>query len=204
MDINELNKRRDERYKAAIARREARPEHQQVISACKASEATGSACLACNTWKARAEKAETATASHALSESLCRDQLGRARSEVEHLIGVLERTQAERDFLATTVERLRESLGRIMTTDESGNSMTWPQIDEMVRPLLASTPPQNLAACKAAALLELQAKVEVQDNGDEVVPWFVVEEMAQNLERTAKGEQASGPGEGDQCDSEPR
>jgi hypothetical protein len=363
MDINELNKRRDERYKAAIERREATPEHQQIIAACKASEATGAACLACDilrrqlaeaqsidaqlqrtidfmcleskateetiinflrvvlratpfdgilggidalakdrdTWKARAEKAEEKTASHALSESLseslCRDQLGRARSEVEHLSTVLERTQAERDawkaraekveisvasmlddmliFLSkhkvptpertyksdggwtlamtdlkrcvdrlqqqakaaeqtarraiansnqalgewkkciaerdsqtTTVERLREAGQAIVDRWDSplwkDQPHTFVFINAM-RDILAATPPQNLAAVKAAAYREAAERISTMPERMPCAFGGITHEdamrevlmMAQDLERTANGEQASGPGKGD-------
>jgi len=73
-------------------------------------------------------------------------------SRLRYEKGVAEAEAAE---LRAHVERLRVDFARIMTTDENGNSMTWPQIDEMVRPLLAATPAQSLAACKADTLREI-------------------------------------------------
>jgi NACalpha-BTF3-like transcription factor len=198
MDINELKRRRDERYKAAIAKLEARPEHQQIIAACKASEETGAACLACNT--ARQAEEQAWKEFRALSM--------RSAVDIELVIAratAAERTAqsaiAERDALAATVNRLlgalaiaRPMMNRIQHFTPYENELA---AEKLVDDALAATPAQNLAAVKAAALRGLEPLMEIcGDNCDEVVYWSEIQKVADRLERTAKGEQASGPGEG--------
>ncbi len=124
-------------------------------------------------------------------------------NEVFHVYDSMEGralvAEAEAASLRAHVERMRRAFKRIMTTDENGNSMNWPEIDEMVRPILAATPAQSLAACKAEALREAKAAINpnVLGNGDYYAGMQAgiesacdtLEEMAQCLEKEAENVQ---------------
>lgn len=101
-----------------------------------------------------------------------------------------EKAEAENAALKAHVERLRGAFKRIMTTDENGNSMNWPEIDEMVRPLLAATPAQSLAACKAEALSAMAQKLTAMNDHPIVLHVaHIVQEDADKLQAEA----ANGP-----------
>ena len=104
-------------------------------------------------------------------------------SRLRYEKGVAEAEAAE---LRAHVERMRKAFKRIITTDENGNSMTWPQIDEMVRPLLAAAPAQSLAACKAEALSAMAQKLTAMNDHPIVLHVaHIVQEDADKLQAEA-------------------